>query len=712
MSDAKDLEVTPVSRDRWVRIATYAGVLFAYLAAVENDRFTPVQLCLFAGAVLWSLLLEHKYKKIFFSAPVKVVLIGLGACIFLYFVARHARGAEDGVSNSISRFLFWNAIVFMLSRNKTEYDLWTIAIIDLSLFMISGAFVQPARFLPLFVACLLTNLYVFGRLALLRCGPAGEKEKRGVGLSMFQFALVVEIAAVVFFFFPRGLFRVTPPKGPGPRADQAQAKPEGNKPKEGDPVKDGADRTGIPDRLDQLPLTNYAKLKIDRRVALELRVVDASTARLEQMQYLRGAILDTYENGEWKARFETGDFRVTNPTSGRPMVHQRIWLEPTAGELLFAFAEPVEVSIPATYDRAGILFRPVAKELTVYDVRSRVPGPGPEDVRIAQGDPRYLQLPPRIDGIRAIADRRAGRLRTIRQKVDALVGFFKEEKFAYRLGAFVSVDGLDPAEFFVTRKREGYCVHFATALALMLRAQKVPCRIATGFHVSEYDAEKGRFVVRNSDAHAWVEVWYGPQAGWVAADPTPEESDAPLPEGTPVATNEKKEPPKPEVPKSEEPKRDWDAFVRDFGSNDQGSVIEDAAASVGRFLQGVGRFFTRPAVWAGALALAVGAILFWLFLPGRHRRRLRQLLGGFRESTTVDFYRDFLWILSKRGVRKAAGQTGWEFARQARLLCNDDGIDLVTDKFYAVRYAGRALTDEERREVDAALVRLSARAVS
>ena len=115
MSPPEALETTPISRDLRVRVAAYAGVVFAYLAAVRNDPLTPLQLAFFALACGWSLGFESRYRKPFFSQPVKIGLIALGAAIFVAVVARGSGGNAEHFANSIARFLFWNAIVFVLS---------------------------------------------------------------------------------------------------------------------------------------------------------------------------------------------------------------------------------------------------------------------------------------------------------------------------------------------------------------------------------------------------------------------------------------------------------------------------------------------------------------------------------------------------------------------------------------------------------------------
>jgi transglutaminase-like putative cysteine protease len=81
-----------------------------------------------------------------------------------------------------------------------------------------------------------------------------------------------------------------------------------------------------------------------------------------------------------------------------------------------------------------------------------------------------------------------------------------------------------PLESFLFRDRKGYCQHFSGAMALLLRMGGVPARVTTGFAPGTLDRRRGEYVVRDLDAHSWVEAWFAGY-GWVPFDPTP--SDAP-----------------------------------------------------------------------------------------------------------------------------------------------------------------------------------------
>jgi len=78
-----------------------------------------------------------------------------------------------------------------------------------------------------------------------------------------------------------------------------------------------------------------------------------------------------------------------------------------------------------------------------------------------------------------------------------------------------------PVTEFFFEKKQGYCQYFASAAAILLRAQRIPARYVTGFNVQEWNRPGGHFVVREADAHAWIEA-YVDGKGWIEADPTPD----------------------------------------------------------------------------------------------------------------------------------------------------------------------------------------------
>jgi protein-glutamine gamma-glutamyltransferase len=80
--------------------------------------------------------------------------------------------------------------------------------------------------------------------------------------------------------------------------------------------------------------------------------------------------------------------------------------------------------------------------------------------------------------------------------------------------------GEAPLDYFINVSHQGYCQHYAGAMALLLRMGGIPARVATGFSPGGYSTRHKAWIVRDTDAHAWVEAWFD-QYGWVTLDPTP-----------------------------------------------------------------------------------------------------------------------------------------------------------------------------------------------
>ncbi|MFT5708244.1 MAG: hypothetical protein ACI9ES_002546, partial [Oceanospirillaceae bacterium] len=103
------------------------------------------------------------------------------------------------------------------------------------------------------------------------------------------------------------------------------------------------------------------------------------------------------------------------------------------------------------------------------------------------------------------------------QVVDAIMQKFSEQ-FSYTLapGKMSATDGVD--DFLFTKKR-GYCEHFASSTAFILRAAGIPSRIVAGYQGGQWSSDNRYLLVTQAAAHAWVEVWLVGK-GWVRLDPT------------------------------------------------------------------------------------------------------------------------------------------------------------------------------------------------
>lgn len=135
------------------------------------------------------------------------------------------------------------------------------------------------------------------------------------------------------------------------------------------------------------------------------------------------------------------------------------------------------------------------------------------------GGAETLSVPAETDPrLRALAETLAAGDPPAATKVARTLEYLGREcRYSLEVGAFAS---RQPVAEFVFDKKRGYCEYFASAAAVLLRLQGVPARYVTGFSMDSAEMVGGHYVVRESDAHAWIEAWI-PGRGWVEADPTP-----------------------------------------------------------------------------------------------------------------------------------------------------------------------------------------------
>jgi protein-glutamine gamma-glutamyltransferase len=215
-----------------------------------------------------------------------------------------------------------------------------------------------------------------------------------------------------------------------------------------------------------------------------------------------------------------------------------------------------------------------------------------------------------------------------------------------------------PLEAFLFTDRIGYCQQFSGAMALMLRMDGIPARVAAGFLPGSYDATAHRFVVRAVDAHSWVEVYFA-GTGWVAFNPTP-----------PRTTN-----PVARFPSSEASANRFAAIAATVGSPPRVATPGRAAPRSPR----------SSSAGVALLALAIVGLLASLAVSARWLRgavRLRHSLDGDGELATHELVR----ALRRLGYAMPATVTLAQVESMVRLHGGPDAaryVRLLRERRYA-----------------------------
>ncbi|MGA9597276.1 MAG: transglutaminaseTgpA domain-containing protein [Acidimicrobiia bacterium] len=154
--------------------------------------------------------------------------------------------------------------------------------------------------------------------------------------------------------------------------------------------------------------------------------------------------------------------------------------------------------------------------------------PDPVEAQVREdpvGVDAYLDLPEDLDpAIQKLARQRTANLTTNYEIGLALESWFHSDAFAYSTNIEPGHGATDLAEWLLDDQSPnyhiGYCENFATAMAVMARTLGVPSRVVLGFTPGEPTGQEDVYVVRDRNAHAWVELWI-PSQGWMRFDPTP-----------------------------------------------------------------------------------------------------------------------------------------------------------------------------------------------
>jgi transglutaminase-like putative cysteine protease len=261
-------------------------------------------------------------------------------------------------------------------------------------------------------------------------------------------------------------------------------------------------------------------------------IVDAPQGR-----FWRAIAYDFYTGQGWRT---TEVDRVDKVTSDKYQLRERLDatfdVKEPYGNRLFAANEPFRANVPAQFltgdERSfssgmrALEQRNAAERYTITSVVSiadkgslrRAPATYTEAVRRA-----YLQTPSTLpQRVRELARKVVEGRDNPYDKAEAIESFLRTN---YRYAPVVRAPppGRDPVDFFLFDLKEDFCEYFASSMVMMLREVGVPARLVEGFTSGTFDPTLGKYVVKQVNAHAWVEVWF-PTYGWIEFEPTPSET--------------------------------------------------------------------------------------------------------------------------------------------------------------------------------------------
>ena len=398
--------------------------------------------------------------------------------------------------------------------------------------------------------------------------------------------------------------------------------------------------------------------------------------------YWRGLVFDKYQDGTWTAS-------NLSFVTFQPYIQPR-FLPPAPPHNLGTFAQVFRVvrTLPGVISAAypiQSLYAPVSalrrdvygtfrtpdvlRAGQTYSVVSYLPNLSARELEAdpfvsapPENNPEYLDhtaLSQKAHQLALLAI--GGHEATPFDKVMALTTYL-QQNFRYSLQLGQVPRGLDPVDWFLFDAKIGYCEQFATAETLMLRSLGIPARLATGYSTGDYDPVLNQSIVREHDAHAWVEVWFAGH-GWVPVDPSP--GFAALP-----ATK----------------------FPNRWAAAGLASLIPHL--SIGAPLAALGSLGLLAAI-PPAIAIALGVVVLWAWF--RTRRWGRGVRAAAGESELLRLYEHVQRRLRRR---RAPPETPLEYQRMVRAGPIEPLLDDLTEAVNEGAYAGRWPGSERVRELE------------
>jgi transglutaminase-like putative cysteine protease len=280
------------------------------------------------------------------------------------------------------------------------------------------------------------------------------------------------------------------------------------------PTQSSSAMTGLGETVNPGDIT-----ELGRSDAVAFRVRFDGAVPVPAQRYWRGPVMSYFNGRAWSYRNRgVGPDDLSVLRTDGPVYDYEITMEPHGRRWLLA------LETPSQWDHKSASFSPDwqlinkqrVTERFVYTARSTVNGTIP-----GNDSHRYLQA------MRHLPDESNPRTRNLARQLrgeasddvaylSLVLDQFRNQPFFYTLTP-PPLDQ-DPVDQFLFETREGFCEHYASAFAVLARAAGIPARVVTGYLGAELNPLGDYWVVRQSDAHAWTEVWINNQ--WRRYDPT------------------------------------------------------------------------------------------------------------------------------------------------------------------------------------------------
>ena len=623
---------------------TLSLILAFALVAAPHTEHLPLWLSALAGAMcLWRAYLARMRLALPARWLLMLVVIASAAAIYLQY--RTLFGRDAGVA------LLVLMISLKLMETRTQRDGMVLAFISYFLVLTNFFYTQS----------ILTALYLLGCVWLITAAMIGLQHTHEPARYRAQWRLQLRTSAVmlaqsvplmVVFFF---LF----PRVQGPLW--------------GMPSDAFAGVTGLSDNMSPGTIN---KLVFSEEVAL--RAEFSGKVPPPNKLYWRGPVLLDFDGKTWTAPPRPFLNRIDLQRRADP-AYYRVTIEPHNRRWLFALDIPglLPPRTSITADHLLMSQTPVTSRMR-YDISSYLDyGIGADSNELTLR--RALQLP---RGFNPQTLELGQQLRAQHADNDAIVtaalALLREQKFTYTVEP--PLLGRHSVDEFLFNTRAGFCEHFSSAFVVLMRAAGVPARVVTGYLGGEYNALGNYLIVRQSDAHAWTEVWIE-KRGWVRVDPTnaisPARADGGLAAALPESALLSRSVFSVRNPLLHRLAMTWDSVANDWNQIVLGYNLETQRALLYRAGFNGDTLRTLAALLIGATILVT---LLLALATLRQRRRSRE--------PVLAAYQTFCEKMAKAGIARGDAEGPQDFATRIAVTRPElaPATDAITRLYVSLRY--------------------------
>jgi transglutaminase-like putative cysteine protease len=390
----------------------------------------------------------------------------------------------NGLAAGSALLLVMGALKLLEARSRRDDGI----VIGVSLFLLLAA-ALATQSLPMVPVYLVIVWGACAAIAIISDRSGALAPRAALRLSARALVMAIPLAAACFLFFPRfdGNFWAL--------------------------HRDVLGSRGLADEMSPGSIGNLA-IEYDPAFRVQF---EGSPPPISSL-YWRGPVLNDFDGFTWRrSRFKYyTDAKIE--MLGVPLRYH-ITLEPTHQRWLFALdtvAERPRSEMFMSHDRQLSLTAPITTTIS-YDAVSHLRTRATSSISMLARRHETTLPEGRNPRARALAVELRAKSAGDAAFANAVLAWFRDNGLEYTLDPGVTtVDSVDTTLF---DSKKGFCGHFASSYAMMMRAAGVPARVVTGYLGGEWNPVGGYFIVHQSDAHAWTEVWFEGR-GWTRIDPT------------------------------------------------------------------------------------------------------------------------------------------------------------------------------------------------